>query len=696
MTIPSDNPIELSEDDTLGRSSIASVIARNLRDLDTSNGCVAAIMGPWGSGKTSLMNLIRQELANKPMLAVLEFNPWMFSGADQLVDVFFRELAAQLHLKEGRLDKLAAEVSAYGDLLSPAADIATMLSALPFAGWLGRARNAAGAVSKFQERRKVSVSEQRKKLQAKLRELESPIVVMLDDIDRLSTSEIRDIFKLVRLTASFPNVIYIVAFDRKRVEDALSDTGLDGRSYLEKIVQLSFEIPAVSDGVLVSQIGDALEHAIKGTPGLTRFDADRWTDVLAEIVLPLVRNMRDIRRYSLAVHASAGAVGGEVELVDILALEAIRVFLPDLYSGLAATQAALTTSPGITITPGSRDSSLYRAQIEGLLKSGENEAVGRAVINRLFPVALGYIGNTHYPPEFLSTWLKARRVAHGEILRLYLERIPGSQLLAFTDAERAFTMLDDEAALDRLLRSMQIERLEDIIAALKHYRDDFTPQSARPATVVLLNLIPLLPERPRGFLGADARLVVTRVVLQLLRRLPDEDSVARAVHEALPRISTLSSRFQLITIVGHRENAGHKLVSTSEASRLENELIDQLQSAEAAQLAKEWGLLSVLVWALHRMPGDTSLLPTKDDNELNSAILMAAKTEVRSQTLDSRTVKREARLAWEDFLVPVYGGEREIGRIVAKLEEANGETKVTKLARRYLTGWRHKDFSDDD
>ncbi len=58
-----------------------------------------------------------------------------------------------------------------------------------------------------------------------LSQLDKPIVIVLDDIDRLSTNEIREVFKLVRLTASFPNIIYVLAFDRLRVELALQEQG---------------------------------------------------------------------------------------------------------------------------------------------------------------------------------------------------------------------------------------------------------------------------------------------------------------------------------------------------------------------------------------------------------------------------------------------------------------------------------------
>jgi predicted KAP-like P-loop ATPase len=428
MATPGDNPIEQRAEDLLGRISIAAVIAEEMRSVDASRGFVAAVMGPWGSGKTSLVNLARLELAKDPAIPVLDFNPWMFSGTEQLVDSFFRELSAQLRLKAGRLDTIASEIEAYGDLLSPVADIADVLSAVPFAGWLGRTRNAASAVKRFQERRKISVTDQRQKLAEKLASLDQSLVVVVDDIDRLTTAEIRDIFKLVRLTASFPNIIYILAFDRKRVEDALTEQGIDGRSYLEKIVQVSFDIPVLPRGVLPSQLGRALSAALEDFSEYARFDEGIWTDVLVEIVLPLIRNMRDVRRYCASARGTVRALRDDIELVDVLGLEAIRVFLPDIYAELPNAREALTQTG---YTAGSPE---LKTQIEQLIEVGGKEAkVVSALLERLFPAGLRYVGGTNYGSDWLGGWLTARRVAHAEILALYLEAYQKLSSASFVD-----------------------------------------------------------------------------------------------------------------------------------------------------------------------------------------------------------------------------------------------------------------------
>ena len=85
---------------------------------------------------------------------------------------------------------------------------------------------------------------------------------MLDDTDRLATTEIRDIFRLIGLTASFPNTVYIVEFDRRRVEDALPEQGIPGRDYLEKILQVAVDLPVAPPHLTHRQIFDAIDLAL--------------------------------------------------------------------------------------------------------------------------------------------------------------------------------------------------------------------------------------------------------------------------------------------------------------------------------------------------------------------------------------------------------------------------------------------------
>jgi predicted KAP-like P-loop ATPase len=693
MVTPADNPISKPTDDLLGRIGLAQDLTSQIRSLDASDGYVLAVTGPWGSGKTSLVNLVKHELGKDAPVPVVEFNPWMFSGAEQLVKAFFTELSAQLKLKPGRLGSIAGEIEAYGELLSP-------LSILPFIGnWIERVRGAGAALKKFQERKKESVTARRASLASKLRELETPIVVIIDDIDRLRTEEIRDIFKLVRLTASFPNIIYLLAFDRSRVEEALTETGLEGRSYLEKIVQVAVDIPAAPDEALLRHIGRALNEVLADLGDSLPFDEERWPDLLMEVIRPLIRNVRDIRRYAASVSGAAHSFRDQIELVDVLALEAIRTFLPDVFAALVKAKEGLTK---IQDTFGNRnvEPRLKQSVDEMIAAAKEHRDIAAALISRVFPAAARYTENMYYDHGSQKDWLKARRVAHIDVLRLYLERTVSEGLAAFTDAERAYAVLADEAELDTLLRSIDQARLEDVIAALENYEGDYPPESVVPASTVLLNLLPDLPERQRGAMTfVDARLVVARVVLRLLRRLPGPLEVEAAVTEIMPRVKTLCSKEELVTMVGYQQGAGHKLVSEEVAQNLERDLGSEIRSAAPDELLKEWGLPRLLLAPARWEAEATPVIGSPSNPRLNAKVLLASRHVVRSQTIGNRAVRRKARLAW-DSLVIIYGGEgqlREAIESVRGLTDTNDELEQTiQLADKYLAGWRPDRFDDDD
>jgi hypothetical protein len=685
--ITADNPITKPEDDALGRTKPAQSFAEQVLTLDSTEGVVVGVLGPWGSGKTSFINLARQRLKDAGV-AVLEFNPWMFSGADQLVQAFFVELSAQLKLRRD-LAEIGKLVEDYGEAFSG-------LAWLPLAGpWIERGRAASKLLAKLLQRKKEGVRGRQLKVRDALSKLPNPIVVILDDIDRLTTPEIRDVFKLVRLTANFPQVIYLLAFDRIRVEQALGEQGIPGRDYLEKILQIGIDLPAVPAEVLNSQIFKAIDTALCSIQNPGHFDADVWPDVFMEVVRPLIRNMRDVRRYSAAIHGTVRDLGGRVALVDVLALEATRVFLPDVFRNMHSAVDGLTnTADGY----GHRgDSPHLKEQIEALIKAaGDRGEVVRDLVQRLFPAGERHVGGSHYGGDWKNRWLRERRVAHEDVLRFYLERVIGERLQAFADAENVWARMTDRTVLETYLHSLPVERVQDVISSLEAYEDQFGPEHVVPATIVLLNLLPKLPDRQRGMFDLDTRLVVGRVVYRLVRALKDPQAAEAAVREILPHVTSLSAKLELITYVGYREGAGHKLVSEAAANSLEKEWRAAVRASNADQLARETELLRTLLLAKRDAEPDEPALTVPDSEAVTHALLKAARSEVRSQSMGSRAVRRKPRLAW-DALIEVCGNEAGLRKRIEALKSSglHNVGDLLELADKYLAGWRPTDFGDD-
>jgi len=302
-----DRAIGSRSEDLLGRAPFAEAIARQIASTDPEEDVVFGIVGSWGSGKTSLLNMIEEVLEeDHDGEVVLRINPWLFSGAEHLVGVFFEELGAQLLEKPGeRLKKVGQALEKYGEVLG-------VLRAVPVAGpWAAATETGSRFFGRLLYRRNeepVSLRGRRHRLEEALSGLDERVVVMVDDLDRLRLQEIRDVVALVRLNADLPNITFTLAYDRRRVEEALAGVEGDGRAYLEKIVQAVHDVPEGREVDLSRALLEAINGVIdRALVELGPFDENHFWSAFHSNMRPLVNTVRDVRRYEAALrHRGAG------------------------------------------------------------------------------------------------------------------------------------------------------------------------------------------------------------------------------------------------------------------------------------------------------------------------------------------------------------------------------------------------------
>ena len=244
-----------------------------------------------------------------------------------------------------------------------------------------------------------------------------------------------------------------------------------------------------------------------------------------EIVRPLIQNMRDLRRYAIAIRQTVADLEGQVALADLLALEAVRVFLPNVFRCLPGVIDGLTVMSDETgryldrhihedpVTLLGGLNTWHKDQINELImaagKKEEAEAartakgVVEAVISRLFPAGnqlrrMSDDDSTPFVSDEAAEHLRERRVAHEHVLRLYLERAVGPELMAFHDAERALARMGDHDELNEFARSLDPARWQDVLSNLCRLEDQFRSERVEPGGVALLNLWPDMPERSSG------------------------------------------------------------------------------------------------------------------------------------------------------------------------------------------------------
>jgi len=65
-------------------------------------------------------------------------------------------------------------------------------------------------------------------------------------MDRITKEETRLLLQHVKANADFPKMVYLLLYHEEMVANHFAEPSLSGKEFLEKIVQLPFDIPAIS------------------------------------------------------------------------------------------------------------------------------------------------------------------------------------------------------------------------------------------------------------------------------------------------------------------------------------------------------------------------------------------------------------------------------------------------------------------
>ena len=236
---------------------------------------------------------------------------------------------------------------------------------------------------------------------------------------------------------------YLLLFQRDIVEKALSEiSGGQGRDYLEKIVQAAFDLPVVETTRIHTAFLGILDKVLLGYINAeSGFDEVRWGNVLHGGIQHYLGNLRDVHRFiaALTVHLEMhrGSRVLEVNVIDFIVLEALRLFEPDVFEDIAANKNLLTTTRS---DEGERGRARVRAIIE---KASEaNRPVVEELINRLFPPIRWALGGSHYGSDFISSWSAQRRVCSAAYfdryfsLRLEDDSISDSEMVEILESAK--------------------------------------------------------------------------------------------------------------------------------------------------------------------------------------------------------------------------------------------------------------------
>ena len=416
---------------------------------------------------------------DRDAVAVLRFNPWLFGSADDLVARFFRELSAQLgRSRSERLTDVAKALSNLGQSLAPLS---------PITGTTGAANLFAKLIGRWTKPQ--SLHDKRNRLSEALEASDSRVVVLIDDIDRLELSETRELMRLVRLTSDLPKVVFLLAYDRRHVATSLGENETQGRQYLDKIVQVSYDLPNVREAILPGILLPWLDELIGGRD-LTELDQNVWGRVFYDVIKPLLGNLRDVKRYLYSLPVTLDTIGQEVALADLLGLEALRILRPALFDELR-THAEYLVHPEsgsrLWTTEEARNREASERLSAMLERAGGERGPLDSVLEILFPATQGLLGRSSYGPNWIGDWRKQRRVACEEVLRIYLQAGLDENSIPSRGIQELVEALSDERKLVGLLDALDEQRFETALERLGDFADDFPVGAAPVAVPALVN-----------------------------------------------------------------------------------------------------------------------------------------------------------------------------------------------------------------
>lgn len=414
MTISSDIPISKPEEDCYGLNPFASALAKSIESMEAPNGVVLSVNGAWGSGKSSAINLVKFHLhsaVENRDLVLVPFNPWWFSGADVLSLAFFRELSRAIgpSLSRGArksIETLGQGVSALGTVAGAVADlkapgVGTIISGL--AALFGKITGS-----------KRTVEQERKVVSDELQKQKKRFVVVIDDIDRLSPDDALTIFRLIKSVGQLPNVIYVLAFDRAIAERIVSERfPSEGVSYLEKILQGSFDLPPPLVDVLRMQCAE-LAFAIMGSP--SEAATTRFWNIFHDVVAPTIKTPRDIVRLRNQLSTAWPSVAGQVDRADFFAITALQLAEPAIYNAIRTHSGELCGGRGVGDARERDASERYDAMLAIVGRPELERTRLRIALRRLFPLLDSVWANTYHTGD---SYRRSRRIASAEHFRSY-------------------------------------------------------------------------------------------------------------------------------------------------------------------------------------------------------------------------------------------------------------------------------------
>lgn len=568
-----DSPVSNPDLDEFNRREYSERIAQTIAARKETKSLVVGIYGKWGEGKTTVLNFIDKELKRHSNIVSIFFNPWMFPSETELFTAFYAGLAQGLEkslpTSKEKIGKVIAEYLA------------------PFAGLLDRAESAE-KIGRLMSN--VSLEELRGRIGKFLIEQKKLVVVFMDDIDRLDKDEIQAIFRLIKLSANFENIVYVLAFDQEIVEDALSERyfnkkNIAGQNFLEKIVQVPINLPKVPTTELRNFCYKQIEKALRlNAIELSETDVQEFMRGFVAGIEIRLETPRMAIRYGNMLNFSLPLLKGEVNIAEFLLIEAIRAFYPDAYKTIKNNRDAFTATrlAGISPYPSEKEEIKRIAEkaLEGLSEDEANNL--KQLLKILFPRQETAYGNTIYGPEWDKTWSEKKRIASDKYFdRYFTYSIPAGDVSDVRVENFILTLEDIEPKeLVKILDDELTKQNAEVFISKLHQKIERIPSAGQTKLAISLSLFGNRLPNPKQAFGFRTPFLRGALLVAFLieAQAKDEEKNELAI-EVINIAEPITFAFEVVRwLRSKKTNSEGNNVSPESLQKISNALANRIEN----------------------------------------------------------------------------------------------------------------------
>lgn len=297
--------------------TLINKIVSTLRQNNIETSFCILLNEQYGAGKSSFFNLLKKNARNVN-LRYIEFRPWLSDSPSSMMQDFLMLLEEELRISS---PSLAKDVQAYSRMISGI-----------HVGFIELAFNS--------DLRPQSLTKRRDLLVQKMKESPQPLLILVDDVDRLDSQELLSLLKLIRNTADFPYLCYILAADKDSISQNLKNKGIvDTDLYLRKFFNLELAFPPV-DNELLELLSKNLTNELKKY-SIPEHRIRECTQFVGNIesIQDVFTTPRDIYRFINLVSYSLdllrkGDLLQEVNVLDVILITLVQFISPEWYKVL--------------------------------------------------------------------------------------------------------------------------------------------------------------------------------------------------------------------------------------------------------------------------------------------------------------------------------------------------------------------------